>query len=167
MGNHVAIPSNQIGNRCEDGAVIEVQQCRGWLPMSKETEGQQGYSMSLERHSRSHSLFMSRRAHLTPRKRRVGSGSSATLRRTRRQAIFPFIRIKYKIIRSFSWLSVLIQKCLISMRFASALHSGVCIFFNDFYLLWHHHENMTVMFQKWILCLKFIARLFRLEISSR
>lgn len=25
MGNHVAIPSNQIGNRCEDGAVIEVQ----------------------------------------------------------------------------------------------------------------------------------------------
>lgn len=66
MGNHVAIPSNQIGNRCEDGAVIEVQQRGGWLAMSKETEGQQGYS-SVARETLYALTFYLRRVVLTQR----------------------------------------------------------------------------------------------------
>lgn len=101
MGNHVAIPSNQIGNRCEDGAVIEVQQCRGWLPMSKETVGQQGYSMSLERHSRSHILFMLHRAHPTPRKRRLGSGFLCDIASNASPNGFSFYTDKALSIKSF------------------------------------------------------------------
>ncbi|CAL1675179.1 unnamed protein product [Lasius platythorax] len=79
MGNHVAIPSNQIGNRCEDGAVIEVR--RVYADVKGNRRGSRDTAASLERHSTfSHSIYVASCLSNTPRTAVLDDGSSATLR---------------------------------------------------------------------------------------